>query len=340
MGNNVDNNRNQFIEAAKAIGVILGVPLALFTVINNFFQQPLIVSLLVAIITAILLSAWILYSKWASLTSVLIAWLLFFILVMAVVLVWPRTMKIEGHITDAAGNPIGNEVVRLFDYSGRMYETKTDTQGYYHFLDVPIGKYIIQTGDSKLEGEAKGFLVRVVEQNIAIAIHTFAPTDTSTSPSTAHTAHLIYYDGSLMHGYDLGVNTSGGMTDWVVQKDGALCMAYPGGQNWGAVYITVGKPTDPPRPGQDLSEYKKLSMELRGEVGDEAVLIGLKDNQDPDDGTEMKVRLWGLSPAWQTFEFPLSEFNNADLHNLYVVAEFVFEDTPETICFRNIQYLP
>ncbi len=140
----------------------------------------------------------------------------------------------------------------------------------------------------------------------------------------------------------MGVDTSGKLRDWVTDKNGFMCMAYPGNQDWAAVFITFGKPIDPPRPGKDLSGYQTLSLELRGEAGGEYVSVGLKDNADPDNGTEKKMQVSNLTPNWQTFTFSLSSFDTADLTKLYVVTEFVFEPgTPaETVCFRHIQYLP
>ncbi|MBU0510076.1 MAG: hypothetical protein KJ638_00030 [Chloroflexi bacterium] len=140
----------------------------------------------------------------------------------------------------------------------------------------------------------------------------------------------------------MGVDTSGGLTNWVTNMDGYMCMAYPDVQSWGAVFITFGKPTDPPRPGQDLSSYQTLSLELRGEVGGEDVRIGLKDNKDRDDGNETKILVSNLTTSWQTCTFPLSGFYTTDLTRLYVVTEFVFDSgiPSETVCFRHIQYLP
>jgi hypothetical protein len=108
------------------------------------------------------------------------------------------------------------------------------------------------------------------------------------------------------------------------------------------VFITVGPPRDPPRPGKDLSSYGTLSLELRGATGGEYVSIGVKDNTDLDNGRETKIPVRDLSTDWQTHTFDLSGFRTADLTRLYVVTEFVFEPgTPaETVCFRRIQYLP
>ena len=87
--------------------------------------------------------------------------------------------------------------------------------------------------------------------------------------------------------------------------------------------------------------YKTLSLDLRGKEGGEDIWIGLKDKYDPDDGSETKVLVSDLATDWQTFEFPLQGFS-ANLRQLYVVTEFVFEPgtPPETVDFRNIQYLP
>ena len=154
--------------------------------------------------------------------------------------------------------------------------------------------------------------------------------------------HSIYYGPRLADGYNMGVNTSGGLTNWVTDMGGYMRMAYPSGQQWGVVFITVGPPRNPPRPGKDLSRYRTLSLELRGQVGGEDIRIGLKDNTDPDDGSETKVLVSDLTTEWQTFTFPLSDFKTADRTRLYVVIEFVFEvGTPaETVYFRHIRYLP
>ena len=156
-------------------------------------------------------------------------------------------------------------------------------------------------------------------------------------------AHPIYSGGSLTTGYDMGVDTSGGLRNWVSNVNGQMCMAYPINQDWGAVFITVGPPTNPPRPGTDLSQYQTLLVELRGESGGEFVSVGVKDNTDPDDGSERKYIVSNLTSEWQSISIPLSHFTaTADLTRLYVVTEFVFEPgTPaETVCFRNIQDLP
>lgn len=151
---------------------------------------------------------------------------------------------------------------------------------------------------------------------------------------------VIFTDGRLTSGYDMGVNTSGGLTNWANANNGHICMSYPPGQSWGSVFITVGKPTQHSRAARDFSRYQMLSLELRGINGGESVTVGLKDNTDPDDGSESKILIQNLTTNWNTFEIPLSRFRTADLSRLYIVTEFVFENSPQTVCFRKIEFLP
>ncbi len=163
-------------------------------------------------------------------------------------------------------------------------------------------------------------------------------TTDATTVATVTRSYPIFVD-SFAKDYNLNVNTSEGLTNWVTVKSGEMCMTYPSGQSWGAVFITFGKSKNPPRPGVDLSAYQSLSVDLRGQTANELVYVGLKDNQSPDDGSETKIPVSILTTDWQNFTFPLSMFSNIDLKKLYIPIEFVFS-VPATICARNIQYLP
>lgn len=150
---------------------------------------------------------------------------------------------------------------------------------------------------------------------------------------------VVFENGRLSSGLDMGVDSSGGRRDWLEVKNGMMCMAYPSGQQWGVVFITVGPPSQPPRAARDFSMYRSMVVEVRGANGGETVLVGLKDNTDPDDGSETKVRLPDLGVQWQTHKISLSRFRTVDLARLYVPAEFVFEGIPTEICVRKIEFL-
>jgi hypothetical protein len=152
----------------------------------------------------------------------------------------------------------------------------------------------------------------------------------------------IYYGTSLRPGLDMGVDSSSHQTGWVKNMNGYMKASYPKGQTWGVVFITVGKPAPIIlRNSMDLSQYKTLSVEMYGETGNERVYIGMKDATQPDDGREIKI-LQRLSSQWQTYTFALQDFIGVDLSKVYIPVEFVFQNNigPETIYFRNIQFLP
>ncbi|MGB8214150.1 MAG: glycosyl hydrolase family 17 protein [Anaerolineales bacterium] len=163
----------------------------------------------------------------------------------------------------------------------------------------------------------------------------------TTAPNPAPLPPLHIYSGkSLRPGLNMGVNTSDGLTDWVTDLDGSMQAAYPADQSWGAIFITVGTPMPlGERASMDISNYQTLSVEMKGAIGGETVSIGIKDKFQPDDGTETKQSV-SLTPAWETYTFPISSFTGTDLTNNYIPIEFVFADTAETMYFRNVQVLP
>ncbi len=149
----------------------------------------------------------------------------------------------------------------------------------------------------------------------------------------------IMSGSTLSSGFDAGVASSEGRADWLKDEHGQMKMSYPAGQAWGAVFITVGKPKQPPRPFQDFAAYDALTVEMKGETGGEQFAVGIKSNAQPDDGSETTLPVQ-LTPTWKTYRFPLAQFVGADLKRLYVPLEFVFAgERAQTVYFRNVAYL-
>jgi hypothetical protein len=147
--------------------------------------------------------------------------------------------------------------------------------------------------------------------------------------------HPIYV-GQLSEDYDIGVNSSEGFTEWLTDQNDSMRKENPAYQDWGAVFITVKPPVD----SVDLSSYNMLSVDIRGEMGREVVAIGIKDDMDPDDGTETLIEISDITTDWKTYTFPLSDFTTADLTRVYVVIEFVFTGrNGRTVLFNDIKYL-
>ena len=123
-------------------------------------------------------------------------------------------------------------------------------------------------------------------------------------------------------------------------------ITYPGldrliGPNWGAIYIYSGRPAPSHmRRSGDFSAFSRLSIEMKGKQGGEQFSLHIKDRDDPDDGSQTNMPVT-LTDEWQTYEFDLASFENADLEKLYVVAGFLFVDErgPVSFSVRNITYL-
>jgi hypothetical protein len=162
-------------------------------------------------------------------------------------------------------------------------------------------------------------------------------------PPPSRLVREIFVGPRLSAFYNMGVDSSGHKREWVAVRDGELKMLYPANQQWGTVFITVGKPADHGRSWKDFSEFKFLTLELRGEDGGEPVEISIKDRSAPNDG-ERRVSV-KLGTRYQSYSFPLADFASPrfrvprDLDEIYVVAQFVFtRENARTVYARNIRY--
>jgi hypothetical protein len=123
-----------------------------------------------------------------------------------------------------------------------------------------------------------------------------------------------------------------------VERNGdSLRFTYPGGTQWGALWLAVAGVAEE-RPSLDFSGFDKLSLEMRLDSGGESVLVNLKDTDDPDDGTQTNVELV-LSDEWQVFEIDLDRFETADLSALTIALGFVFAGEPQSFSIRNARYV-
>jgi hypothetical protein len=139
--------------------------------------------------------------------------------------------------------------------------------------------------------------------------------------------------------FNLGIDTDRHQRHWLTSQPGMLTMAYPARQQWGAMFITVGRPVPPGRrPSIDLSGYRSLSAQLRASTNGQRVRLGIKDRSQPDNGGEIAVEQT-LTTHWSTVALPLSLFANVDKRHLYVVFEVVFQGSAaETVDLRNVRY--
>jgi hypothetical protein len=68
----------------------------------------------------------------------------------------------------------------------------------------------------------------------------------------------IVFDGRRLHnGYDMGVDSSHQRRGWLERTADGMRMSYPASQDWGAVFIIVGRPVDPPRPWRSFTGFRR-----------------------------------------------------------------------------------
>ena len=127
---------------------------------------------------------------------------------------------------------------------------------------------------------------------------------------------------------------------WI--EDDTFNVQYAGGQPWVYLYIKYG-PIDilVEKFSSDYSGYDRIRLELKREANTECsdLRLEIKDIDDAVKGGLRSVTL-ALTPEWQTYTVNLTEFVEADLTRLNVVAGFLFESPqPCSISIRDIRYL-
>jgi len=163
-----------------------------------------------------------------------------------------------------------------------------------------------------------------------------------TPPGTVYilAGNALCANRSPVGNYEFGVDSSERRRSWLRAEGDALRLDYPGRQQWGAVFLTVGDLVPPgARPGQDFSQCHTLQADLRSDTVGAGFGIGMKDKYMADDGREAKIRVAPTS-AWNTTSINLAGFK-VDLSAIYVIIEFVFgaADPQQTVYVRNIRLL-
>ena len=131
---------NSFNNILKSIGAIAALPLTIFALVKTVVDNPVIM-LVVALITAILASVFVITQWKVKIEGVIIAWLILIVIILGFFVIWPTTMTVEGTVRYTTGDPITGEKIVLFDVYGVSHETQTNEIGYYRFEKVPNGQY-------------------------------------------------------------------------------------------------------------------------------------------------------------------------------------------------------
>ncbi len=98
---------------------------------------------------------------------------------------------------------------------------------------------------------------------------------------------------------------------------------------WGAVIKSPGNNNFGFREYIDLSDYSQLIFDIKTDpshpVPDGCLKVSVKDSTDPDDGTETKLAVNGITTEWQTKKYDLSSITTLSKTNAFLMFEFVIE---------------
>jgi hypothetical protein len=182
----MSNTSNSVNNVLKSIGAIAALPLTIFALVKMVVDNP-VITLVVALLTAIIASAFVVTIWKAKIEGVIIAWLILIVAMLGFFVIWPTTMTVEGTVRYTTGEPISNEKVVLIDIYGISHETQTSETGYYRFENVPNGTYKVNSREKETEGAAGGILVRILVNNLIIP----APTQTLSPTATALPTNIL-----------------------------------------------------------------------------------------------------------------------------------------------------
>jgi hypothetical protein len=182
-----NNSKSAIVDLVKTIVAVTALPLTVYTVTNNFVEKPGI-TLVAALITALLASALVVRYQNVRIDTVITAWLMLIVAVIAVWILWPKTVTIKGIIVDGANNPVLNEEVKLIDANGSLHIADTGNTGHYQFKSIPNGQYKIMVRGNRVEGLAQSGFVLVLSLNLMVSQ---SPTPTPTPACSQITAFRI-----------------------------------------------------------------------------------------------------------------------------------------------------
>jgi hypothetical protein len=130
--------------------------------------------------------------------------------------------------------------------------------------------------------------------------------------------------GEVPTGFEIRYAASGLFPNYLSKVNDYFVMEYPANKYaWASSYFAInalnGRVDE-----MDFSAYSRMIIEMRGEKGGEVFEIGMKDINDPPDGSESKIKI-ELTDDWKVYEFETNQFVTADMNRIMIPLAFVFE---------------
>ncbi|MEM6809987.1 MAG: hypothetical protein AAF574_12185 [Pseudomonadota bacterium] len=211
-------------------------------------------------------------------------------------------------------------------------------------LNDPLTLSILYHTTTRIDGiETLILQGRVLREMIAKDLQDFGPEEAAALEilddygDTLGSPH-VFVAGILNASLSFVGRSSSGYEFFDIRND-ELKVRYPQGESWGAMWAYVDMGSWAERDARDYSRFNEIVIEMKGETGTEQVYLSLKDDTDPDDGSESRVEV-NLTADWKAYTFPLQEsFPTADLTRIHLPFTLVFlGDQAQTVMVRKVQY--
>ena len=248
MSDTSDTGNTKLGSMFEAIGGIAGLMVLVYTLLQGWVSIPTAAAIVTAVVCGIGVSLYFALVKHYPPVSILMGWMVVTILALLLFVVFPREMVVEGHVRNAWTTPIPRIPVMLRDYRNAEYRAQTDAEGAFVFLDVPSGRFSIESSQvSTITIDSKGVFIRrqLVEliEHSATAIP--SPTSVGKTPAVIATPTVTTTTTVTPTATRFGDELPGG-TERTAKKDQAVLVFVPSGE------VDMGAP--PSDELADLSE--------------------------------------------------------------------------------------
>lgn len=201
-----DRNQREWGEAVKAIAAVIGLMIAVFTLLGIFLPtnliQPIGALIVGLILTAILV--WMGKLEWGR---ALITWLMVSMGLIILYLIVSRPATVVGSVVDNSSSPVKGLTLVLTDANGVDHKAITDENGTFEIKNVSEGKFTISAnGELLISGRVPSGWKQIIDSQLEIGslVHKPNPTVAATPtivavviPDTPTPAPLVPTDTPL-----------------------------------------------------------------------------------------------------------------------------------------------
>ena len=155
--------------------------------------------------------------------------------------------------------------------------------------------------------------------------------------SDSNDLHMLI-NGKLVSGYNMAFSASSDFTGWSRIENDFITLIYPENQlEWGSPYFEFYALKG--RISQlDATNYNKILVEMKGDVGGETFEITVKDKYDSRDGAETRLQV-SLTNQWKVYEYDIAQFKTLDKSKVKIPLAFVFEGSKgRQIHLKSLKY--